>query len=203
MTVGYHLPEEHGDTWWFLDTRMTVKVGGDATQGAFTVIDFAAPEGFAPPLHVHEQEDEAFYVLEGEAEVLCGEERWRAEPGSFVFLPRGVAHSFHVSGGSLKALQLTTPAGFEAFVAELGRRPDRPRPPRALPAGRRPSRRGLGPPRLPDPRTVAAGPSHHGPHRRRRRSRNVGRLDSERRALSTAGSTKGGRRWKSASIFTL
>lgn len=81
--------------------------------------------GFAPPLHVHEQEDEAFYVLEGEAEVLCGEERWRAEPGSFVFLPRGVAHSFHVSGGSLKALQLTTPAGFEAFVAELGRRPDR------------------------------------------------------------------------------
>ncbi len=126
MTVGYHLPEEHGDTWWFLDTRMTVKVGGDATQGAFTVIDFAAPEGFAPPLHVHEQEDEAFYVLEGEAEVLCGEERWRAEPGSFVFLPRGVAHSFHVSGGSLKALQLTTPAGFEAFVAELGRRPDRP-----------------------------------------------------------------------------
>ncbi|HVL06994.1 MAG TPA: cupin domain-containing protein [Acidimicrobiales bacterium] len=128
MTAGfpYHLPTEHGATWWFLDTLMTIKAGGGATNGAFTLIEFVAPEGFAPPLHIHESEDEAFYVLEGEVDVMCGEERWSAVGGSFVFLPRGVAHSFRVNGGRLLALQLTVPSGFEAFVEELGRRPDHP-----------------------------------------------------------------------------
>lgn len=128
MTVGagYYLGNEQGDSWWFLETRMTVKAAGDATNGAFTLIEFAAPDGFAPPLHVHIHEDEAFYVLEGHIDVVCGDERWRAEPGAFVFLPRGVAHSFLVRGANLRALQVTAPAGFEAFVEELGRRPDAP-----------------------------------------------------------------------------
>lgn len=126
MTLGYHLPGHQGDSWWFLDTTMTVMAGRDETNGAFTLIEFAAPDGFAPPMHVHEDEDEAFYVLEGQADVVCGDEHWRAAAGSFVFLPRGVAHSFLVGEGGLTALQLTTPAGFESFVEALGRQPDRP-----------------------------------------------------------------------------
>jgi mannose-6-phosphate isomerase-like protein (cupin superfamily) len=118
--AGYHLPTEEGDARWFLDTRMTIKAGGDATAGGFTLLEFSAPEGFAPPLHVHHDEDEGFYVLEGCLHVVCGDDRWSVRRGGFVFLPRQVPHSFLVDGGSVRALQITTPAGFEDFVRELG-----------------------------------------------------------------------------------
>ena len=120
---GYRLARDDGDAFWFLDTRMTIKAGGEQTGGSFTLLEFAAPTGFAPPLHVHHQEDESFYLLDGELEVHCGEQSWTAGPYSFVFLPRGIPHSFVVSHGPVRALQITTPAGFENFVEALGRRP--------------------------------------------------------------------------------
>ncbi len=120
---GYVLGAGAGDTRWFLDTRMTVKAGGAHTGGALTVIEWSAPVGFGPPRHVHHTEDEMFYVLEGEMVLECGAQRWTAGPGDFAFLPRGVAHVFVVSRGPVRGLQLTTPAGFEAFVeVEAGRR---------------------------------------------------------------------------------
>jgi cupin domain len=53
--------------------------------------------GFGPPLHIHHREDEAFYLLDGAMQVVCGEDRWEAGPGSLVMLPRGVPHAFVVS----------------------------------------------------------------------------------------------------------
>ena len=44
--------------------------------------------GFSPPMHVHHREDESFYILEGELTLQCGERRFRAGTGAFVFLPR-------------------------------------------------------------------------------------------------------------------
>lgn len=71
---GYHLGDGEGTAWWFLDTLMTVKAGADQTNGAFTVIGCRAPAGFGPPLHVHRDEDEGFYVLQGQLAVRCGEQ---------------------------------------------------------------------------------------------------------------------------------
>jgi mannose-6-phosphate isomerase-like protein (cupin superfamily) len=119
----YLLARDEGDASWFLDTRMTLKAGANQTGGAFTLFEFAAPNGFAPPLHVHADEDEGFYVLDGELIVHCGELSWIAGPDSFVFLPRGIAHSFVVSRGPVRALQITSPSGFEDFVNEVGRAP--------------------------------------------------------------------------------
>ena len=122
---GYHLGAGDGDSWWFLDTRMTVKVGAEQSRGAFTLIEWSAPVGFGPPRHVHEQEDEAFYVLEGKMMVVCGSKTWEASTGSLVFLPRGIEHAFIVLGDApIRGLQITNPAGFEDFVAEMGRRPE-------------------------------------------------------------------------------
>ncbi|HWJ82655.1 MAG TPA: quercetin 2,3-dioxygenase [Nocardioides sp.] len=118
---GQHLAADDGDAWWFLDTRMTVKADSQRTGGLYTMIEFSAPQGFGPPQHVHRDEDEAFLILEGGMRVVCGDETWQAEPGSFVFLPRGVPHSFIVTEGpAVRGWQLTTPAGFEKFVAALG-----------------------------------------------------------------------------------
>ena len=118
---GYVLAPGEGQATWFLGTLMTVKAGGEQTGNAFTLLEWTAAPGFAPPPHIHHAEDEAFYILEGTMTVTCGDHSWEATPGSFVFLPRGVAHGFTVMGTTpIRGLQLTVPAGFEHFLAEVG-----------------------------------------------------------------------------------
>lgn len=118
---GYALDRDGGDAFWFLGTRMTVKAGDDQTGGAFTLIDCQCPPGFAPPAHVHHQEDEAFYLLGGSLQVSCGDETWQVEPGGFVFLPKGRPHRFVVLGEEgARLLQITAPAQFERFAADVG-----------------------------------------------------------------------------------
>jgi quercetin dioxygenase-like cupin family protein len=71
---------------------------GEQTGGAFGLIDNLMPAGFASPYHVHRNEDESFYVVEGEMTFCVGEERVEAEAGAFVYGPRGVPHGFEVEG---------------------------------------------------------------------------------------------------------
>jgi len=122
---GYVVSADSGDSQWFLDTRMTVLAGGDQTGGSFTFLEWEAPQGFGPPRHIHHREDEAFYVLDGELVVECGDRGWTVGPGGLVFLPRGIAHAFVVSKGPVRGLQITSPAGFEQFITELGRPAER------------------------------------------------------------------------------
>jgi hypothetical protein len=62
-------------------------------------------------------------VLEGEVTFRCGEETFRAGPGDFAFLPRGIPHGFVVEGERpARFLNLMTPGGFEKFFADAGRR---------------------------------------------------------------------------------
>ncbi len=72
------------------------------------------------PLHVHHKEDEAFYVLEGVMTFYVGEEAIEAGPGSFLFGPKGVPHTYTVDSGPARLLFLFSPAGFEGFVKEAG-----------------------------------------------------------------------------------
>ncbi|GHO79494.1 hypothetical protein KSD_72650 [Ktedonobacter sp. SOSP1-85] len=69
-------------------------------------------------------QDEAFYVLEGEISVRCGEQAWRGETGTSVFLPQGVPHAYKVEGNTpLKIPVITSPGGtlsFDRFVEEMG-----------------------------------------------------------------------------------
>src|SRR5215470_18349479 len=103
---------------------------------------FGNPAGFASPLHVHQDEHEAFYILEGTAEVHCGDEVFRVAPGSFVLLPRGIPHWHQVSpDASMRSLVLTT-GQFEQYIASCGE----PAQARQLP-----------PPATPDIRRAAAG----------------------------------------------
>jgi mannose-6-phosphate isomerase-like protein (cupin superfamily) len=99
---------------------LTIKVAGENTDGAYTVIQEVSPPSGGPPLHVHHREDEAFYVLQGEYEIHCGDKRISATPGTFLFAPRKIPHTFrNVSGGRGKVLAIVTPAGIEKFFEEL------------------------------------------------------------------------------------
>ena len=90
----FALGSGEGERIWFLNSEMTIKATAATTGGDLFLMETHIPEGFSPPLHVHHDEHEAFYVLEGELDIVCGPERYRATPGAFAFLPSGVAHTF-------------------------------------------------------------------------------------------------------------
>jgi quercetin dioxygenase-like cupin family protein len=94
-----------------------LKAGIDSPTGALTVIESCTTGG--APLHVHRNEDEAMYVLEGSIWVRCGDERFDLVTRSFVFLPRGVPHEWDVTGGGATLLIIAAPAGLDAFLREF------------------------------------------------------------------------------------
>jgi len=123
-----------GRAIWFLRNRMNVKATAATTGGAFGLVESVIAPGFSPPLHVHHKEDEAFYVLEGEVTMQCGDRRFRATAGAFVFLPRDVPHTFVVEGDRpARMLTLLTPGGGEGVFIDGGREPDGEGLPPALP----------------------------------------------------------------------
>jgi mannose-6-phosphate isomerase-like protein (cupin superfamily) len=122
----YFLHREEGQAIWFLANRMTVKATAESTGGAYGLVESLIAPGFSPPLHVHHREDEAFWVLEGEVTMRCGDKTFRAGPGAFVFLPRHVPHSFVVEGDTpVRMLTLLTPGGGEGVFIDGGRPAER------------------------------------------------------------------------------
>jgi quercetin dioxygenase-like cupin family protein len=99
--------------------RQTIKLDGSHTNGAFALIEQNNQPGTTVPEHFHTQEDEIFYVLEGEMEFTVAKEKIVATAGTTVFLPRGVPHSFRVAGNGARALIMLQPAGTEKMFREL------------------------------------------------------------------------------------
>jgi quercetin dioxygenase-like cupin family protein len=119
--TGYALTRDEGAPMWFLGAAPArIKATGDQTGGAYALFDFVVPPAGALPLHVHRDEDETVYVLEGAVTVFCGDERFAAKPGTFVFLPRGVPHGYRSDGDDpARVLEFTVPSGLEGLIAEL------------------------------------------------------------------------------------
>ena len=144
----YALAANDGEAIWFIGTLATIKASGAQTGGTLSVVEFTHPPGFATPRHVHTDVDEAFYVLEGAMRGYCGERRWYATAGAFVWLPRGIPHGYAVDGDeTLRSLARTMPAGFDRCVAEAGE----PAQERTLP-----------PPAAPDIEKLLAAGARHG-----------------------------------------
>jgi len=122
MTIEpYTLTRDEGQSIWFLGTRMILKATGEQTNGAYGLIEQILPPGFASPFHVHHSEDEAFYLLEGEASFTCGDRTMKAFPGSYIFFPRDIPHWFRIEGTQpARLLQFNFPAGLENFFVEAG-----------------------------------------------------------------------------------
>jgi len=107
-------------TYGFAHQLAHVKVTGDETGGALGVVEVESPGGPAAPLHVHRREDETFYVLEGELTLLIGDHVVRAAAGDMVFAPRGIPHTYAIDSPTARILVVSTPSGFEQFVAAVG-----------------------------------------------------------------------------------
>ena len=115
-----HVPAGTGNAYWGPGELMTFLVTGEETSGAFFLAEISVLPGGGTPPHIHYREDEAFRMLEGTLTIQVGLDTITASAGDFVFLPRGIAHSFKNTGhGYAKALVITTPAGLEGFFAEV------------------------------------------------------------------------------------
>ncbi len=114
-----HEPGE-GQAWWWVGVLATIKATAEQTDGRYALVEILAPDGYGSVLHVHHQEDEGFYILEGEMTFYVGEQTIKARPGSFLFGPNDVPHAFTVDSGPAKLLFVFSPAGLEAGIREMG-----------------------------------------------------------------------------------
>src|SRR5260370_23978197 len=90
----YLLQANEGEAVWYTTTRMTLKATSESTVGALSLVEALAASGTTPPWHVHHRDDEMFYILDGSFLFKCGDELFEGGSGTFVFLPRGIPHSF-------------------------------------------------------------------------------------------------------------
>ena len=91
----------------------TIKAGSGDTGGLLTFCDgVLGPRTPGPPLHVHDETDESFYVIDGHLLIQVGEQRHDLGPGCFAWLPRHTPHTYaNVSDGPVRASRCTCPAG--------------------------------------------------------------------------------------------
>jgi mannose-6-phosphate isomerase-like protein (cupin superfamily) len=80
--AGTFVPAGDGETVWFLTNRITIKATAETTGGAYGLFESLIAPGSSPPLQVHHLEDEAFWVLDGELTMVCGEETFTASRGA-------------------------------------------------------------------------------------------------------------------------
>jgi quercetin dioxygenase-like cupin family protein len=114
------LREGEGEALWFFGGLVTIKSSSETTGSRVGVTENLSPRGAGSPLHVHHNEDEWFYVLEGELTFWVGGQVIVAAAGSFVYGPRDVPHTFTVSSDQARYLLVVEPAGFEQFVRDIG-----------------------------------------------------------------------------------
>jgi mannose-6-phosphate isomerase-like protein (cupin superfamily) len=108
-----------GERLVFGGATILVRVAAEASGGAFSLFE-EVPPLVDTPLHVHENEDELFYALEGEHVIQVADEEFRLSPGGLAFGPRGVPHAQRrVVPGEGRMLVLTSPGGFDGFFREL------------------------------------------------------------------------------------
>ncbi|MDT4974195.1 MAG: hypothetical protein QOG22_4338 [Pseudonocardiales bacterium] len=99
--------------------QMSVKATDESTSGAFSLLEADEPAGFGPPMHIHHDAAEAFYVLEGEYLIFLEDREFSCPAGSFVFIPAGELHGFRVGPTRSRKLNIYTPAAMVGYFDEL------------------------------------------------------------------------------------
>jgi len=105
----YSLVDKEGEAFWFVGALLQRKAGGAQTDGQFALLDQTMPAGYAVPRHIHLNEDEAWYLLEGSMTFYCGDHVIEAAKYGWVFAPRGIPHTFKVGSNGARALTFTFP----------------------------------------------------------------------------------------------
>lgn len=118
------IPSGDGAHHHFLNHLATVKVGAGESVSGMNAVEFTAPKGFGPPLHVHREEDELMYVIDGRIRLEFGGDTVYATTGSMVSLPSGIPHTFQVESDTARFVTIASgrkaAPSFDRFVGALG-----------------------------------------------------------------------------------
>lgn len=98
---------------------MSLKASGDDTGGLMSLLATVEPAGFGPPMHIHHDCAETFFILEGAYRVFIEDDEFDCPAGSFIFIPRGLRHGFRVGPLQGRKLNLYTPAGMVGYFDAL------------------------------------------------------------------------------------
>jgi quercetin dioxygenase-like cupin family protein len=121
----YVLKADEGWTYRF-GIDFTVKSSEVQKGSGAAFLEYTTRKGEEPPSHIHQTEDEMFYVLEGAITFRCGEATFDLEKGGFIFLPRGIEHNYTIPNEEpVRLIVVTSPVregsngGWAGFVADL------------------------------------------------------------------------------------
>jgi mannose-6-phosphate isomerase-like protein (cupin superfamily) len=115
------VPDHEGEAFWYGGCLATFRATSDQTGGTFVMLEMLAPRDTQTPLHVHEREDEAFVVVDGELDVHVDGQEFHAGPGAAVMSPHGVPHAFYVRSSEARLMFVFTPGiDSETFFREAG-----------------------------------------------------------------------------------
>ena len=132
--AAYALGSEEGEPFWFSGGLVTVKASAEQSGTGVALTEQLFPRGMATPLHRQPEDDESFYVLEGELTFYLEDgQPIPASAGSFIHAPAGVAHAFQVDSQTARILNITTAQHERFFRATSDPAPARTLPPEAPP----------------------------------------------------------------------
>jgi quercetin dioxygenase-like cupin family protein len=113
-------PGAETEPFWFLGGRSRVLVPGSETNGALSVMEFLDTAGHAPPHHIHEDEDEVWFVLDGEVSFFVADQRIDLHAGQIAHGPRGVPHSYLVRSETARLAVVFSPSCVEQWFTANG-----------------------------------------------------------------------------------
>ena len=107
--------------YWFLNGLCVVLATSESTGGAYSLLHSTNPPGHETPYHLHHDEDEAFYVLEGEFTFFSEGNKTVLGPGGYIFLPRGIPHGIRCSSSapSTKLIMAMPGTRFVGMMTEV------------------------------------------------------------------------------------
>ena len=108
------------ETFWFTNARLTIHLSRRANADGISLIEHHMAEGFAVPLHVHNAEDESFFLLDGRVRIQIGDDVRVLEAGEALTIAGETLHSFRVVSKVARFLTITRGA-FEDMVRSLAR----------------------------------------------------------------------------------
>jgi quercetin dioxygenase-like cupin family protein len=116
---GFMLPPGQGRSIDLGNFAMSLKATVEQTSGHFSLLEATEPPGFGPPLHLHRDASESFYVLEGEYTIFLDKRQFTCPAGSFIFMPAGTPHGFRVGAQTSRKLVLFTTASLVGYFDDL------------------------------------------------------------------------------------
>ena len=120
QNTAFHLPADTGPSYWGPGDRCTFLVTGAQTNGGYFIIEAIIPPAGGPPPHIHQRDEESFYLLEGTLDIRLGDKKLKATTGDFVQIPRGTVHAFRNAGSTTaRMLLFFSPAGMDRYFEEV------------------------------------------------------------------------------------